>query len=102
MLGCGESAHLPVSAGIGPTPNLPEPSPSLIPVIKVVDAKGWPTGAQPTSAPGTTVNAFASGLSHPRWLYVLPNGDVLVAETRTVFLSGLNAPFGMALVDSTF
>jgi len=42
MLGCGESAHLPVSAGIGPTPNLPEPSPSLIPVIKVVDAKGWP------------------------------------------------------------
>ena len=148
--GCGASARLPVTAGIGPSPTLPKPSTSLIPVIEVVDAKGWPEGTSPSAIPGATVNAFARGLRHPRWLYVLPNGDVLVAETnaprrpddnrgikgwffrhyqkkaggavpsanritllrdadgdgvaemRSVFLSGLNAPFGMALVGNTF
>ena len=149
-LGCGASAHLPVSAGQGPAPALPTPNTSLIPLVNVVDAKGWPAGTKPAGAQGTSVNAFASGLSHPRWLYVLPNGDVLVAETnaperpddnkgikgwffkhyqkkaggaapsmnritllrdadgdgvaetKTVFLSGLNAPFGMTLVDNIF
>ena len=81
-LGCGESARLPISAGIGPNPVLPPPATSLIPVVKVVDAKGWPANATPVSAEGTTVNAFARELNHPRWLYVLPNGDVLVAETN--------------------
>jgi glucose/arabinose dehydrogenase len=67
---------------VGPTPTLPEPSTSVIPLVNVVDAKGWPDGASPSAVPGTTVGAFARGLSHPRWLYVLPNGDVLVAETN--------------------
>jgi len=80
--GCGGSARLPISAGIGPNPALPPPETSLIPVIKVVDAKGWPANATPVAAEGTTVNAFARGLNHPRWLYVLPNGDILVAETN--------------------
>src|SRR4051812_21865674 len=80
--GCGASARLPVTAGMGPTPTIPEPSTSLIPLVNVVDAKGWPEGTSPSAAPGTAVNAFARGLSHPRWLYVLPNGDVLVAETN--------------------
>jgi glucose/arabinose dehydrogenase len=79
-VGCGSSAQLPISDGIGPSPVLPPPETSLIPVVKVVDAKGWPANATPVAAEGTDVNAFARGLNHPRWLYVLPNGDVLVAE----------------------
>ena len=79
---CGGSARLPVEAGIGPTPQLPVPRTSLIPLVNVVTARGWPANATPTPAEGLTVTAFARGLDHPRWLYVLPNGDVLVAETN--------------------
>ena len=71
-----------VNAGVGPTPTLPAPTSSLLPTVNVVTAKGWPPGTTPIAAPGTVVTAFASGLNHPRWLYVLPNGDVLVAETN--------------------
>jgi glucose/arabinose dehydrogenase len=115
-------------------------------MVNVVDATGWSPGATPHAAKGTTVNAFARDLDHPRWLYVLPNGDVLVAETnapprpeyakgvrgwffkryqakaggavpsadritllrdadgdgvaetRSVLVSGLRSPFGMALI----
>lgn len=146
IIGCGDPARLQVSAGTGPEPVLPPPAKSLIPVIEVVTARGWPAGGKPVPADGMTVTAFASGLNHPRWLYVLPNGDVLVAETnapvrpdamkgikgwifkrflkkaggavpsanritllrdadgdgvaetRSAMLSGLNSPFGMALV----
>ena len=79
---CGETAHLPVSAGIGPDPQLPPPQKSLIPTVKVAEAVGWPEGLMPTPAPGTQVNLFAADLDHPRWLYKLPNGDVLVAESN--------------------
>lgn len=79
---CGGSARLPVSAGMGPSPTLPPPSTSLIPVVHIAPAVGWADGGMPTAAPGTRVAAFATGLDHPRWLYVLPNGDVLVAETN--------------------
>ena len=75
-------ATLPVSAGIGPQPALPPPQETLIPTLNIAPAVGWPTGATPVAAPGLRVAAFASGLDHPRWLYVLPNGDVLVAETN--------------------
>lgn len=143
---CGSPARLPVSAETGVNPVIPRPKESVIPVINVVTAKGWPDNATPVAGEGLTVRAFASGLDHPRWLYVLPNGDVLVAETnapkrpddgkgikglffryfqaksgsgvpspdriillrdtngdgiadtRSVFLSGLYAPFGMTLV----
>ena len=80
--GCASSARLPVSAGTGPNPTLPPPDKALIPVVHVVTAKGWPEGAKPVAADGTAVDAFARDLVHPRWLYVLPNGDVLVAETN--------------------
>jgi glucose/arabinose dehydrogenase len=82
LAGCGSSAMLPVSAGAGPHPVLPPPAPSLIPTVLVADARGWAPGAAPHPAAGMTVTAFASQLDHPRWLYVLPNGDVLVAETN--------------------
>ena len=145
---CGGSARLPVSAGTGPHPTLPPPRVALIPTVVVAPAKRWSAGGKPVAAEGTTVVAFARDLDHPRWLHVLPNGDVLVAETnapprpddgkgikglffryfqkkaggavpsanritllrdtdgdgvaetRSVFLQHLNAPFGMALVDS--
>ena len=143
---CGSPARLPVSAGFGANPELPPPITSLIPTTKIAPAIGWPSGKTPIAAVGTRVNAFASGLEHPRFVYVLPNGDVLVteanapprpddakgirgwffkrfqrkaggaapsanritllrdvdgdgvAETRSVMIAGLNAPFGIALV----
>ncbi|HET6546771.1 MAG TPA: sorbosone dehydrogenase family protein [Rhodanobacteraceae bacterium] len=82
LAGCGERATLPVKAGIGPDPTLPSPNPTLIPTVNIAPAKGWPTGTTPVAAPGLTVGAYATGLDHPRWLSVLPNGDVLVAETN--------------------
>ena len=82
LAGCGDLASLPVSAGTGPEPTLPAPRQSLIPTVNIAPAKGWAEGATPQAAPGTRVAAFASGLDHPRWLYVLPNGDVLVAESN--------------------
>ena len=150
LAACAGSASLPVSAGIGPNPELPAPRSSLIPTVNIAPARGWGSGEVPTVAAGMHAVAFARDLDHPRWLYVLPNGDVLVAETnappkpedghgirkwvmdryfkkagaavptanritllrdadgdgvaetRTVFLEGLNSPFGMALVGSDF
>ena len=80
--GCGDVAKLPESAGFGPQPTLPTPQKSLVPTVHIAPAKGWPPGTSPVAATGLVVNAFASGLDHPRWLYVLPNGDVLVAESN--------------------
>ncbi|PSJ59178.1 sorbosone dehydrogenase [Mesorhizobium ephedrae] len=144
-----EEATVPIEQGYGPDPTLPEPNPTWIPTVHVAEAEPWPQGVVPTAADGLTVNEFAGGFDHPRWLHVLPNGDVLVAEsnappkpdegfsirgffidffqsqagaevpsanrisllrdgdgdgiaeTKTVFLSGLNSPFGMALVGGT-
>ncbi|RPH99775.1 MAG: sorbosone dehydrogenase family protein [Lysobacterales bacterium] len=82
VVACGSVARLPVAAGTGPHPVLPEPERSLIPVVNIAPAKGWSAGQVPVAAPGTAVSRFAEGLDHPRWIYVLPNGDVLVAETN--------------------
>ncbi|WP_407655758.1 PQQ-dependent sugar dehydrogenase [Azohydromonas lata] len=147
LAGCGsDSPRLSVADLTGPEPTLPPPHKTLIPTMDVAPAVGWPSGAKPLAAQGLQVAAFATGLEHPRWLYVLPNGDVLVAEsnappkpedgkgikgwfmkkamakagagvpsanrltllrdadgdgvaeTKTVFLQGLNSPLGMALV----
>jgi glucose/arabinose dehydrogenase len=145
---CGDISRLPPEATVGAEPSLPEPTRTLIPTVLIAPAKGWPEGEKPAAAPGTAVAAFATKLDHPRWVYVLPNGDVLVAEsagppreskgikawfmkqamksagsavpsanritllrdadgdgnpeTRTVFLEGLNSPFGMALIGDDF
>lgn len=82
LAACGESSSLQVTDGTGPSPKLPEPNKTLIPTVNIAPAIGWPEGGKPTAAAGTQVAAFAEGLDHPRWLYVLPNGDVLVAETN--------------------
>src|SRR5882724_3822382 len=81
LAACGDKAKLPEAAGYGAHPTLVAPNPTLIPTLNFAKAVGWPKGAKPLSAPGLAVNAFAAQLDHPRWLYVLPNGDVLVAET---------------------
>ncbi|HEY0598534.1 sorbosone dehydrogenase family protein [Brevundimonas sp.] len=79
---CDGGSALDPALGFGPNPTLPAPQRSLIPVVNVAEAVGWPEGRTPTPAPGFRVQAFASGLDHPRWLYRLPNGDILVAETN--------------------
>lgn len=79
--GCASPSRSPITDSYGPQPHLPEPKSSLFPTVNIAPAKGWPAGTMPTPAPGLKVQAFAKELQHPRWLYVLPNGDVLVAET---------------------
>jgi glucose/arabinose dehydrogenase len=78
----GDAAAAPPDTGIGPDPALPAPAHRLIPRVDIAPAVHWPVGAAPTPAPGLAVRAFATGLDHPRWLHVLPNGDVLVAESN--------------------
>jgi len=143
---CAAQKTLPPTAGFGPEPTLPAPESSLIPTVDTAPARPWTNDEAPTPAAGFAVNAFARDLVHPRWLYVLPDGSVLVAETdappkpedgkgirgaimkkimkragsglgsanritrledadgdgiaetKTVFIDGLNSPFGMALV----
>jgi glucose/arabinose dehydrogenase len=77
---CGSPATLSVDQGTGPNPVLPPPKQSS--TLHIAPAVGWQNGSTPTAAPGTAVNEFAGDLRHPRWLYTLPNGDVLVAETE--------------------
>jgi glucose/arabinose dehydrogenase len=151
LAACGSTAELAPEQVMGPNPTITAPVSTWFPTVRVADAVGWADGEAPTPMRGLNVNAFAAGLDHPRWLYVLPNGDVLVAETnkpppppevgsggirgwiqrrimsragatvpsanritllrdadgdgraevRTAFLTGLNSPFGMALVGDT-
>ncbi|WP_067648890.1 PQQ-dependent sugar dehydrogenase [Dokdonella koreensis] len=75
-------AALTVDAGTGPAPVLPAPKRTLLPTLDIAPAVGWRDGATPQAAAGLRVAAFARDLAHPRWLYVLPNGDVLVAESN--------------------
>ncbi|MGD9967735.1 MAG: sorbosone dehydrogenase family protein [Hyphomonadaceae bacterium] len=82
LAGCGGGPSLPVEQGYGSDPTLPEPREQTLPLVNIAPAEGWGEGEAPIPAAGLAVNAFASGLDHPRWLYVLPNGDVLVAETN--------------------
>ncbi|WP_174285688.1 sorbosone dehydrogenase family protein [Sphingomonas bacterium] len=144
-VGWPDTARLPIAAVEGKTPTISTPRVQTIPTIDVADAVGWPAGATPTPAPGLSVKAYATGLDHPRWLYRLPDGDVLVAETnspprggggiqnwvmkhlmgkagagapsanritllrstkgdgvadvKTVFMTGLDSPFGMTLFE---
>ena len=149
LAACGEEAKLPKNADTGSDPKLVDPVTAMIPTVNIAPAVGWPAGGKPVVAAGLAVSAYATGFDHPRWLYVLPNGDVLVAETnaptrpadnpgiknwamgiikkragagvpsanritllhglksdgtaesKSVFLTGLNSPFGMALIGNS-
>jgi glucose/arabinose dehydrogenase len=82
LTACDEQETAAVEQTFGPSPTLPAPQKSMVPTVNVATAVGWPAGSKPTPAKGMAVNAFATGLDHPRTVYVLPNGDVLVAETN--------------------
>ena len=82
LAACGDTAKLPEAATTGPQPQLPPPAKSVLPTLHIAPAQGWPDGGQPQAAAGMRVTALARGLEHPRWLLVLPNGDVLVAEAN--------------------
>ncbi|MGF7159445.1 glucose/arabinose dehydrogenase [Rhodoligotrophos appendicifer] len=77
-----ERATVDVAAGTGTNPQLPPPDKTLVPTVNIAPAVGWSEGAKPTPAEGLKVSAFADKLDHPRWLYKLPNGDILVAESN--------------------
>ncbi|MES2197355.1 MAG: sorbosone dehydrogenase family protein [Pseudomonadota bacterium] len=151
LAGCNEPANTAAAEQtFGASPTLPAPEKSWIPTVNIAKATGWPFGMKPTAANGMAVTAFATVLDHPRTVHVLPNGDVLVAESnappkpednkgikgwvmglvmkragagvpsanritllrdadgdgvaefKSVFLEGLNSPFGMALVGEDF
>ena len=82
LAACNEQDTAITEQTFGPSPTLPAPQSSWLPTVNVAKAIGWPAGGKPTAANGMAVNAFATGLDHPRTVYVLPNGDVLVAETN--------------------
>ena len=82
LAACGETAKLPSSAGVGPDPRLPAPHKTWVPTVNIAPATGWSGDARPAVPDDLQVTAFARGLDHPRWLHVLPNGDVLVAESN--------------------
>ena len=82
LAACGDTSKVPPGAAIGANPTLPEPVKSLIPTVNIAPAQGWPEGVMPQPYAGMTVTALATGLDHPRWVYTLPNGDVLVAESN--------------------
>ena len=82
LAGCAAVAQSAPNVGIGPDPQLPAPQKILIPTVNIAPAVGWPKGAQPKAPAGFRVTALAAGLDHPRWVYVLPNVDVLVAESN--------------------
>ena len=143
----GNTAQLAAGEDVGKEPVFTAPRSELIPTINVAEVKAWTAGEKPVAAKGLAVARFAEGLAHPRSMLVLPNGDILVAETnspprpaggvvdrvmsylmdkagagvpsanritllrdadgdgraevKTAFLTGLNSPYGMALVDGT-
>ncbi|WP_292034563.1 MULTISPECIES: PQQ-dependent sugar dehydrogenase [unclassified Brevundimonas] len=82
LAACETESTLPEHLGFGADPQLPEARTQRLPTVKIAPAVGWPEGGAPVAASGLAVNAFATGLDHPRWLYELPNGDLLVAESN--------------------
>jgi glucose/arabinose dehydrogenase len=84
---------------LGNTPSIPSAKPQGIPTLKMPTARGWVKGQTPEAAPGLVVNAFASNLKHPRWIQVMPNGDVLVAEALSV-AGPPNSLFDLAMIST--
>ena len=88
---------VPTEPAWGSAPVVPVAKPQgAIPTLKMPTAKGWTGDQKPVAAPGLKVNAFATGLKHPRWIHVLPGGDVLVAESTQV-ASRVSSVFGYAM-----
>ena len=82
LAACTSAAPDPIDVGFGPDPKLPPPTKQILPTVNIAAAEMWPNGMVPTPAAGIAVTEFARDLDHPRWVYQLPNGDVLVAESN--------------------
>ncbi len=82
LAACSSAAPDPIDVGFGPDPKLPPPTKQILPTVNIAAAEMWPNGMVPTPAAGMAVTEFARDLDHPRWVYQLPNGDVLVAESN--------------------
>jgi len=82
LTGCGSSQNIDKASQYGPNPNLPEPSRALLPRMHVPKVIGWTNGETPTVPQGFRIEAIATGLSNPRNVYPLPNGDLLIIESR--------------------
>lgn len=91
LAGCSDGSGDP-NAQVGPNPTLPEIKQYLLPPVQIARIVGWKTDETPTVAQGLQVKAFATGLQHPRSLYVLPNGDVLVVESKAPKRAPVNRP----------
>jgi len=91
-LAASEEAPFDTSAQIGSNPKLPEPQQSLLPSMHLAKVVGWKDGETPTVAPGLKIEALATGLQHPRSIYVLPNGDILVVESKSPALDPIKRP----------
>ncbi len=87
LAACGESAPVD-NSDYGPNPTLTAPTNGMLPTVNAARAVGWPQGGAPVAPEGFVVTRYAEGLDHPRWLYLLPNGDVLVAESATQKVEG--------------
>ncbi|MCR9088187.1 MAG: sorbosone dehydrogenase family protein [Rhodobacteraceae bacterium] len=87
----------PEAPAVGTAPEVPEAKAQGIMTLKMPTAKGWPEGHMPVAAEGLKVNAFAAGLKHPRWIHVLPNGDVLTSEALGVPGGRIETPFDYAM-----
>jgi glucose/arabinose dehydrogenase len=89
---CGDDSAFDIATQIGPSPNLPEPRQYLLPPMHIASVVGWKQGESPTVAAGLKVEAIATGLEHPRSLYVLPNRDVLVVESKAPPAAPISRP----------
>jgi len=92
LAGCGDGDDFDTSRQIGPNPVLPAPSTTLVPDLKVAKVVGWQEGQTPTVADGLVVTAYARDLANPRTVHTLPNGDVLVVQSKAPPGKPLNRP----------
>lgn len=77
-----DNTSIAIKEGMGTNPKLPNPNLEKIPTVSIAKAVGWQSNTSPTVNEALSINAFSTDLDHPRWLYTLPNGDVLVAESN--------------------
>jgi len=91
LAACSDDNFDPQSQ-VGANPNLPEPQQYLFPPMRLASVAGWKEGERPTVAAGLKIEALATGLEHPRSLYVLPNGDILVVESKSPALDPIKRP----------
>ena len=102
LAACNDDEAFDVQSQIGPHPNLPPQNEYLFPPMHLATVVGWKAGETPKVAPGLKIEALATGLQHPRSIHVLPNGDILVVESKAPGVQPIERPkdFVMAAIES--